>query len=230
MVPCPGACLSLVFRFQLSSEGFSGQSNCRKHQAHIILHIYIYVYMHFQGRSQYLMQLRSEDARSDSKNPTAQCAMQCSYIEPRLRQISRGRMSPQKEQAWHAWAAFCSSLSFFKRPRQEPISGHHLGSQSLERQLLFCRQQFYPLPEIARVHLESLQADLACSIAPRQSRQSKHGDYGQTSGLLALSAEDAYSLLFLSLWLCWPKTSLIGSAWNACIRWFAMLIWRLCTF
>ena len=94
-----------------------------------------------------LMQLRSEDARSDSKNPTAQCAMQCSYIEPRLRQISRGRMSPQREQAWHAWAAFCSSLSFFKRPRQEPISGHHLGSQSLERQLLFCRQQFFPLPE-----------------------------------------------------------------------------------
>ena len=51
----------------------------------------------------------------------------------------------------------------------------------------------------ARVHLESLQADSACSIAPRQSRQSKHGDYGQTSGLLALSAEDAYSLLCLSL-------------------------------
>ena len=159
MVPCPGACLSLVFRFQLSSEGFSGQSNCRKHPAHIILYIYIYIYtciyiyicLYAFPRTvsipNDLMQLRSEDARSDSKNPTAQCAMQCSYIEPRLRQISRGRMSPQREQAWHAWAAFCSSLSFFKRPRQEPISGHHLGSQSLERQLLFCRQQFYPLPE-----------------------------------------------------------------------------------
>lgn len=104
MVPCPGACLSLVFRFQLSSEGFSGQSNCRKHPAHIILYIYICLYAFPRTVSipNDLMQLRSEDARSDSKNPTAQCAMQCSYIEPRLRQISRGRMSPQREQAWHA--------------------------------------------------------------------------------------------------------------------------------